>query len=123
MVNLSLFVFHHSASIKEAYALIKKIYNQLGTRSFGIIVDDATADQAKIVFNNISNVARNYMSLQLEFFGAIPSDEYVSKASQLGRSVIEAFPLAKASTAFKEIARKLDEQKTALTPLKQAVFN
>ncbi|OIR02894.1 hypothetical protein GALL_151020 [mine drainage metagenome] len=95
-------------SIKNAYSLIKQICSQLGRRSFGIIVDDATEAQAKIVFRNISQVAKNFMQIELEFFGAIPTDDHLNRAAKLGRSVIDAFPLAAASTAFKHIAQRLD---------------
>lgn len=109
-------------SIKDAYTLIKKIYNQLGRRSFGIIVDDATDQQAQVVFNNISSVARRYMQIDLEFFGAIPSDDYLRKATQLGRAVVDAFPLATASTAYKKMALKLDQKPEAMQAFKQAAL-
>jgi flagellar biosynthesis protein FlhG len=95
-------------SIKEAYALIKKVYSQLGRRNFGIIVDDATDAQAQVVFNNISKVAKQYMQIDLTYFGAIPADDHLSKAVQLGRAVVDAFPLAQASTAFKKMAMQLE---------------
>ncbi|MDI1299735.1 MotR [Methylotenera sp.] len=95
-------------SITNAYALIKQICSELGRRSFGIIVDNATDAQAQIVFRNISQVARRFMQIELEFFGSIPSDDHLSRAAKLGRSVIDAFPLANASTAFKQIAQRLD---------------
>jgi flagellar biosynthesis protein FlhG len=98
----------HSESIKEAYLLIKRIYSQLGRRSFGIIVDNASDAQAQIVFGNISQVARLYMQIELEYFGAIPPDVHLGRAAKLGRSVIDAFPLASASAAFKQIAQRLD---------------
>lgn len=95
-------------SIKHAYTLIKQICSQLGRRSFGIIVGDATDAQAQIVFRNISQVARRFMQIELEYFGAIPKDDHLNRAAKLGRSVIDAFPLATASTAFKQIAQRLD---------------
>jgi flagellar biosynthesis protein FlhG len=95
-------------SIKHAYTLIKQICSQLGRRSFGIIVGDATDAQAQIVFRNISQVARRFMQIELEYFGAIPNDEHLNRAAKLGRSVIDAFPLATASTAFKQIAQRLN---------------
>jgi flagellar biosynthesis protein FlhG len=98
----------HPESIKEAYLLIKKIYNQLGRRSFGIIVDNASDVQAQTVFSNISQVARQFMQIEVEYFGAIPSDVHLSRATKLGRSVIDAFPLANASTALKQIAQRLN---------------
>lgn len=95
-------------SITQAYTLIKQICSELGRRSFGIIVDDATDAQAQILFRNIFEVAKRFMHIELEFFGAIPADEHLSRATKLGRSVIDAFPLATASTALKQIAQRLD---------------
>lgn len=109
-------------SIKDAYAMIKNIYSQIGRRHFGIIVDNATEQQAKVVFNNISSVAKRYMRVDLEFFGAIPKDDHLSKASQLGRSVVEAFPLATASNAFKKMALKLNYKQVAPAEFMSAQF-
>lgn len=104
-------------SIKDSYALIKKIYNQLGSRSFGIIVDNATESQAQAIFVNISEVAKRFLNIELEFFGAIPPDVHLSRAAKLGRTVMEAFPLASASSAFKLIAERLNSKYTDKTKL------
>lgn len=107
-------------SIKESYALIKKIVNQLGNRSFGIIVDNANDEQAQVIFGNLSNVAIRFLKIELEFFGAIPPDVHLSRAAKLGRSVMEAFPLANASSAFKVIAERINgkhEYKTKLASI------
>lgn len=96
-----------AASIKQAYVLIKKICGQLGRRSFGIIVADATDAEAAAVFNNIAQVAYRFMKVELEFFGAIPQDEHISRAAKLGRAVIDAFPVTLAAQAFSRIAQRL----------------
>ncbi|MDO9282111.1 MAG: MotR [Methylotenera sp.] len=98
------------ASIKDAYTLIKRICSQLGRRSFGIIVDDASEAQAQAVFNNIAQVAKRFMQIELEFFGAIPADVHLGRAAKLGRPVIDAFPLTPASNAFKQIAQRLNSK-------------
>jgi flagellar biosynthesis protein FlhG len=100
------------ASIKDAYTLIKRICSQLGRRSFGIIVDDASEAQAQTVFNNIAQVAKRFMQIELEFFGAIPADVHLGRAAKLGRPVIDAFPLTPASNAFKQIAQRLNSKIT-----------
>lgn len=110
-------------SIKQAYTLIKLICSQLGRRSFGIIVNEADDEQAQLVFQNIQQVAKRYMQIELEFFGAIPNDEELNRATKLGRTVIDAFPLAKASAAFSQIAKKLDAQFSyAPSSFKQASY-
>ncbi|CAG0998982.1 hypothetical protein MTYP_02740 [Methylophilaceae bacterium] len=95
-------------AIKQAYRLIKQAYSQLGCRSFGILVTGVDAAQAESVFRNLSQVARRYLAVKLDFMGAIPPDEYLNRAARLGRAVVEAFPMALASAAFKELAQKLD---------------
>ncbi len=109
-----------SESIKDAYTLIKQICSQLGRRSFGIIVDNATDAQAQIVFRNISQVAQRFMQIELEFFGAIPSDDHLGRAAKLGRSIIDAFPLATASTAFIQIAQRFDYKQDYVAETKLA---
>lgn len=112
----------HPASIKKAYTIIKQICSQLGRRSFGIIVDDASDAQAQVVFSHIAQVARRYMQIELEYFGAIPNDDHLVKAKKLGRTVIDAFPFATASSAFKQIAQRLDYHHNYDDEAQQASF-
>jgi flagellar biosynthesis protein FlhG len=98
------------ASIKHAYGLIKRICSQIGSRGFSIVVDNATEDQAEAIFNNIAEVAWRFMKIQLSFFGAIPNDEHLLRAAYLGRPVVDAFPMANASTAFHKIAEKMHKK-------------
>lgn len=102
-------------AIKDAYTLIKRICSQLGRRSFGIIVDDANDAQAEVVFNNIAQVAKRFMQIDLEFFGAIPADIHLGKAAKLGRPIVDAFPLTPAANAFKQIAQRLSSKNTNAT--------
>lgn len=95
-------------SIKHGYTLMKQIYSQLGRRTFGILVESANDRQAALVFRNMEKVARRYMQIDLEFFGAIPKDEHLSQADEIGRSVVEAFPMAHASAAFHALAQRLN---------------
>lgn len=98
----------HPESIQDAYSLIKRICSQIGRRSFSIVVDNATDEEAKKVFNNIASVAWRYLKIELSFFGAIPKDDHLTRAAMLGRSVVDAFPMAMASSAFQKIAKRLD---------------
>ncbi len=97
-------------SIKQAYLLMKQICGQFGRRNFGIVVDASSDTQAAAVFRNISQAARRFMLIDLEFYGAIPADEHLARAAKLGRAVTEAFPKAKASLAFRTFAQRIDYQ-------------
>jgi flagellar biosynthesis protein FlhG len=99
---------NHPDTIKQAYCLIKQVYNQLGCRSFGVLITDVHATEAERLFNHLSQVARRYLSVRLDYMGSIPPDEYFKQASKLGRPVVEVFPRALASTAFKDLAKRFD---------------
>ena len=94
-------------TIKIAYGLIKRLQTSLGIREFGIVVTNVNQAQAELIFANLSMTAKRYLAVDLDLVGFIPEDLYLKRATELGRSVVEAFPLSKASNAFVRIADKL----------------
>ncbi|MBF8176533.1 MinD/ParA family ATP-binding protein [Herminiimonas contaminans] len=95
-----------AASIKKAYALIKRLNAQLGRRPFGILVTGADAQEAAVVYQNMAQAASRYLALQLHSVGFVPQDDHMTRAARLGRAVIDAFPLAGASVAFRGLAER-----------------
>jgi len=93
-----------AASITAAYALIKRLSQQLGRRPFGILVTGASEAEAKVVYDNMCAAASRYLAVQCTSMGSVPADEYLQRAARLGRAVVDAFPLAGASVAFRQLA-------------------
>jgi flagellar biosynthesis protein FlhG len=93
-----------ATSITNAYALIKRLSQHLGRRPFGILVTGATEAEAKVVYDNMSSAATRYLAVTLSSMGSVPADEYLHRAARLGRAVVDAFPLAGASVAFRRLA-------------------
>jgi flagellar biosynthesis protein FlhG len=93
-----------ATSITNAYALVKRLSQQLGRRPFGILVTGATEAEAKVVYDNMSLAATRYLAVTLTSMGSVPADEYLHRAARLGRAVVDAFPLAGASVAFRRLA-------------------
>jgi flagellar biosynthesis protein FlhG len=91
-------------SITAAYTLIKRLSQRLGRRPFGILVTGATETEAKLVYDNMSSAATRYLAVTLNSMGSVPADEYLHRAARLGRAVVDAFPLAGASVAFRRLA-------------------
>jgi flagellar biosynthesis protein FlhG len=92
------------ASITAAYSLVKRLSQQLGRRPFGILVTGASEAEAKVVYDNMASAATRYLAVQLTSMGSVPADEYLQRAARLGRAVVDAFPLAGASVAFRRLA-------------------
>jgi flagellar biosynthesis protein FlhG len=93
-----------AVSITNAYALVKRLSQHLGRRPFGILVTGATEAEAKVVYDNMSSAATRYLAVPLSSMGSVPADEYLQRAARLGRAVVDAFPLAGASVAFRRLA-------------------
>lgn len=96
-------------SIKTAYGLIKRVNNRVGRRSYGILVSGTTEKEARLVYANMAQVASRYLAVPLHFVGFVPEDDHMKKAAHLGRSVIDAFPLAGASLAFSRLAEQFSQ--------------
>jgi flagellar biosynthesis protein FlhG len=100
------------ASITSAYALIKRVNGQIGKRPFSVLVTGATEKEAQVVYKNMAQAANRYLSVKLNSLGSVPADEHLTRASRLGRAVVDAFPLAVASVAFRRLASKFAPSET-----------
>ncbi|WP_020166527.1 MULTISPECIES: MinD/ParA family ATP-binding protein [Methylotenera] len=104
-----------SASIKQAYSLIKQLHSTLGKRDFGILVHGNTAKNSDIVFNNIAAVAMRFLGIELEYMGYVPTDEHMNQAYKMGRSVVDAFPTTVIAKTYRELSKRLLRQDPPFT--------
>lgn len=95
------------ASITAAYALIKHICaHHQDKQHFHVVVNKAgTETQAKMIFDNMADVARRYLAVSLDFMGFVPQDGKLC----LGRRVTGAVPATASAAAFHRIAESLAE--------------
>ena len=91
-------------SIKSAYALIKRLNARLGRRPFSILVTGASEREATVVSKNLMAAAERYLAISLNSLGWIPANGQIENAARLGKAVVDAFPLAGAASAFRQIA-------------------
>ncbi|MCL2524829.1 MAG: MinD/ParA family protein [Betaproteobacteria bacterium] len=97
-----------SASITEAYSLIKKISQAFARRHFRILVNKVRSQaDARSIFDNIAQVAAQRNIAQLDYAGAIPLDEALRQSFQLARPVLIQAPDSSAAAAFRDIAGEL----------------
>ncbi len=114
-------VSNTASSIKEAYSIIKRLNAQLGRRPFSVLVTGASDKDAQLVYENMAQAASRYLALQLNSMGSVPADEHLKRAARLGRSVIDAFPLAGASVAFRRLAGRFARAEPAGSGIKFGV--
>lgn len=97
-----------ASSITKSYELIKLMSTEYAKRHFLILVNKVeTEDTARTIFQNISEAARQHLSVSLDFMGYIPNDEKLRRSTQLSRSVVEAFPASLSAVGFRKLAEKI----------------
>ena len=93
-----------AASIKAAYAVIKRIGAQHGRRPFSLLVTGTSEQRAQVIYANMARAASRYLAVPLHSIGHVPADECVVRAARQGRTVVDAFPRAGAAVAFRRLA-------------------
>ncbi len=99
-----------ASSMTQAYALIKVLNQGFARRNFHIVVNRAASpEEAGVVFNNMAKVASRFLRVSLDFMGSVPQDEKMHRATQLGRTVVDAFPASAAAQSFRILAEKIEQ--------------
>jgi flagellar biosynthesis protein FlhG len=97
------------ASITDAYAIIKLLNREHGIGRFRVLANMVNSVQeGRDLFNKMCRVTDQYLDVMLNYMGSIPYDEQLRKAVKSQRPVVEAYPRARVSQAFKNLAKKAD---------------
>jgi len=100
-------VTNQPESIKNAYSLIKRAHTRLGRRAYGLLVTGVNEFEAHRVYDAMSQAAGNFLSVPIHFFGYVPQDDYLARATRSGQSVMDAYPGAGAAMAFSRLAQNM----------------
>jgi flagellar biosynthesis protein FlhG len=96
-------------SITDAYALIKVLNKDYGIRRFRVISNMVQSlQEGRELFKKIMTVTDKYLDVQLDFMGMVPYDDFLRKAVQRQKAVIDAYPRSKSAMAFKSLSAKAD---------------
>lgn len=96
-------------SITGAYALIKLLNRDHGLFRFRVLANMVkTSQDGHNLFAKLTKVTDRFLDVALMYVGSIPFDDSVKRSVQRQRAVVEAYPRAKASLAYKSLAKKVD---------------
>lgn len=97
------------ASITDAYAIIKLLNREHGVSRFRILSNMVkSVQEGRDLYNKMCRVTDQYLDVMLSYMGSIPFDEQLRKAVKSQRPVVDAYPRARVSQAFKNLAKKAD---------------
>nr|WP_035481378.1 MinD/ParA family protein [Gallaecimonas xiamenensis] len=95
-------------SITDAYALIKILSRDFGLFRFKIVANMVRSlKEGQELFTKLSRVTDRFLDVALELVGTVPFDEHVRQAVRKQKLVVDVFPRAPASVAFKALASKV----------------
>lgn len=95
------------ASVTDAYALIKVLSRDRGVSRVQILANQVQhAAEGRQLFDKLQRVTSKFLDVTLNYLGAIPRDEWLRRAVQRQEAVVDAFPSAPSSVAFRDIARR-----------------
>lgn len=98
------------ASITDAYAVIKLLNREHGQHRFRVLSNMVHSAQEGIdLYKKLMKVTDRFLDVTLEYLGSIPYDEYLKKAVQKQRAVVNAYPRSKAAGAFSKVAQKVSQ--------------
>jgi len=97
------------ASLTDAYALIKVFSQNYGISRFHVVTNQSrTAREGRVLYAKLARVTDSYLDVVLRHLGDVPQDEYLVKAVQEQRAVVDAYPRSASGEAFQQIAAKID---------------
>ena len=98
-------------SMTDAYALIKVMAAQFGRREFNLIVNNVKSQkEGAELFKSMAAVLKNFLRIEPELLGVLPSDPTVSKAIRAQKPFLLTAPEAKASKAVRVLADQIIAQ-------------
>jgi flagellar biosynthesis protein FlhG len=120
-----------AAGITESYALIKRLALENAQSQFEILVNNVADERAaRKVYENMAKVARSNLAAHLDYLGHIPRDERLMRATQLCRTVVEAFPASEATKSYLGLAYSLqrlpirqDEAEGGISRMMKSLIN
>jgi len=97
------------ASLTDAYALIKVFSQDYGVTRFHVVTNQSRSPQAgQKLFGKLERVTNTYLDVVLRHLGDVPRDDFLVKAVQEQRAVVDVYPRSSSGAAFRKIAEKID---------------
>ncbi len=99
-------------SITDAYALIKVMFMQHGTKKFIILMNMVRNEKEAVsVYKHLSRVVEKFMgSISLDYAGYIPYDKYLHESVNMREPVTCCYPQSSSSRSFKKLAEHILDQ-------------
>ena len=105
------------ASITDAYGLIKTLRRRQPDVRIQIVANLVESlAQGRALYDKLARVTDRFLHFVPQYLGSIPQDDYLRRAVQAQRAVVEQFPWSSSASAFKKLAMAADNWSTSGLP-------
>lgn len=95
-------------SLRDAYAMAKVLHKRSGVDRIRFIANQVSSDvEGAELHDRLNQIVRRFLTLDLDYLGAVPRDEHVGLACTSGEPFVLQAPKAPASRATQALARRL----------------
>ncbi len=106
--EIMIVVCDEPTSLSDALATIRVLNNDHDVHRFRVIANKVESSQQGLnLYNRLVRSAEKSMDILLDFIGSIPMDIQLQKSICEQSAVVDAYPRARSSLAFKKIASKI----------------
>lgn len=106
------------ASLTDAYALIKVFSRGYGILRFHVVTNQSmTPSSGRALFKKLLKVTDSYLDVDIRHMGDVPNDQYLLKAVQAQRAVVDMYPASPSGRAFRRIGKIVSRMRPWTTPV------
>ncbi|MDE2088058.1 MAG: P-loop NTPase [Xanthomonadaceae bacterium] len=110
--DVVLVVCDEPASLTDAYGLAKVLSRDFGVRRLRMVANMVRNEgDARALYQKLARVCDRFLDVTVELVGFIPHDERLRQAIKRQAAVVDAWPSAPSSLAFKKLAGTVDKWK------------
>ena len=99
-------------SITDAYALIKVLSLKYRANQFNVVVNKArNMQEAQDVFRQLHTVTDKFLTISIQYLGAILFDEMIQKTAKRQRILMDMHPKSPAARCYTALAKRMNSFK------------
>ncbi|MCL7745418.1 MinD/ParA family protein [Guyparkeria hydrothermalis] len=111
------------ASITDAYAVIKVLSREHDVTRFHVVANMVRdAAEGRRLFEKLSVAAKRFLDVTLTHMGSVPFDDYLRRAVQRQKTVVQLYGGAKSARAFTSMADRVNHWPAPRGPQGQLQF-
>jgi flagellar biosynthesis protein FlhG len=107
--KISVIITPDPASLADSYALIKVLHQKYKENKFCIICNNVRDEaEGAGLYQRFNDVVNKFLCIGLDYWGAVPMDPVLRRATQMNRLIMRHDPTAESAKAIKNLCAQIE---------------